>query len=120
VSQVLAWLAALGAAGVAIAAALRGLVRALRTGASQRRSDAVVAAQLRDNLWKEIERLTVAVDELRERAEKCEDRAADCERENRLLHEHAEAREERINQLATRVQQLEESGCPVGRCGGRP
>ena len=115
-AQLAGWLAALGAAAVALTQAAKWLVRALRSGAAQRRSAASVEALLRDGLWKEIERQGRAIDELRGKFTECEARADECAAENRQLREHAEAREQRISQLEDKVQRLEEGACPVARC----
>lgn len=90
-----------------VAAAFGGLALkvaewATRTLRAARRSDMDVAVDLRDALWKQVDRLSREVSDLRTRAEGCEAHARECTEENLKLREHAEHLAERVSQLEAR------------------
>lgn len=111
------WWATLGAAvgtGGALPALFRLLGRFVRPA---RKSDADVAADLRDALLGEIARLRDRVDRVEERADalqrklmECEERSAEMERELDLRAGYAVERERRISALTDRVARLEARG----------
>lgn len=93
------WLAAAAAFGALALETLKWGARTLqaaRAGVSaQRKTDVEFGRELRDELWKEIGRLRVEVEAMRDRADECDQRALDCQAENLRLAE-------RVSQLEAR------------------